>query len=176
MANQTPVVRQAGVVAVRNGQICLVSSRSGKRWVVPKGCIEPGKSAGEIARFRKPGEEAGLVGLLHGEPLGSYVDQKDGFICHVIVFMMTVTSVVEAYPKRHQRIWIAVPLVRIVESRMWGWPRSCGTTLKHGRVHRRQTKARVWRSRSLRFGFRFGLRCRVRRLAWRHVLRRLVQR
>ena len=107
MANQ-PVIRQAGVVAVRNGQICLVSSRNGKRWVVPKGCIELGKTAGEIA-LQEAWEEAGLVGLLQSEPLGSYVYEKDGFVCHVILFAMNVTGSVDAYPEAgmRQRIWLA---------------------------------------------------------------------
>ena len=110
MANQL-VIRQAGVVAVRNGQVCLVSSRNGKRWVVPKGCIEPGKSAGEIA-LQEAWEEAGLVGLLQGEPLGSYVYEKDGFVCHVILFAMNVTGVVDSYPEAgmRQRIWLAPAL------------------------------------------------------------------
>ena len=107
MANQ-PVIRQAGVIAVRNGQVCLVSSRNGKRWVVPKGCMEPGKSAGEIA-LQEAWEEAGLVGLLQGEPVGSYVYEKDGFVCHVILFAMNVTGVVDSYPEAgmRQRIWLA---------------------------------------------------------------------
>ena len=107
MANQ-PVIRQAGVVAVKNGQVCLVSSRNGKRWVVPKGCIELGKSAGEIA-LQEAWEEAGLVGILRSEPLGSYVYEKDGFVCHVIVFEMLVTSIGENYPEAgmRQRIWLA---------------------------------------------------------------------
>ncbi|MCA1686963.1 MAG: NUDIX hydrolase [Planctomycetia bacterium] len=107
MANQ-PVIRQAGVVAVRNGQVCLVSSRNGKRWVVPKGCMEPGKSAGEIA-LQEAWEEAGLVGLLQGEPLGSYVYEKDGFVCHVILFAMNVTGVVDSYPEAgmRRRIWLS---------------------------------------------------------------------
>jgi len=111
MANHAPLIRQSGVVAIRNGQICLVSSRNGKRWVVPKGCIEPGRSAGEIA-LQEAWEEAGLVGLLQAEPLGSYVYEKDGFVCHVIVFAMNVTSAVDSYPEAgmRQRIWLAPTL------------------------------------------------------------------
>lgn len=107
MAIQAGLIRQAGVVPVRSGQVCLVTSRSGKRWVVPKGCIEPGRSAGEIA-LQEAWEEAGLVGLLQQEPLGSYIYEKDGFVCHVIVFLMNVTGVVEAYPETglRQRVWM----------------------------------------------------------------------
>jgi 8-oxo-dGTP pyrophosphatase MutT (NUDIX family) len=109
MATQTGLIRQAGVVPLRNGQVCLVSSRSGKRWVVPKGCMEAGKSAGEIA-LQEAWEEAGLVGLLQHEPIGSYVYEKDGFVCHVIVFLMNVTSTVDTYPEAgmRQRIWLTL--------------------------------------------------------------------
>ena len=44
----TEEVRQAAAIPVKDGQVCLVTSRSGKRWVIPKGCLEPGKTAGEI--------------------------------------------------------------------------------------------------------------------------------
>lgn len=107
MAMMTGLIRQAGVVPMLNGQLCLVTSRSGKRWVIPKGCIEAGKSAGEIA-LQEAWEEAGLVGLLQQEPLGSYVYEKDGCICHVIVFEMQVTSAIDNYPEAgmRQRTWM----------------------------------------------------------------------
>lgn len=107
MATQQGLIRQSAVVAIRNGQVCLVTSRSGKRWVVPKGCVEQGKSAGEVA-LQEAWEEAGLVGLLAAEPLGSYVYEKDGFVCHVIVFLMNVTGQMEAFPEAgmRQRAWL----------------------------------------------------------------------
>jgi len=49
MANLPGLVRQAAAIPILCGQVCLVSSRSGKRWVIPKGCLEPGKTAAEIA-------------------------------------------------------------------------------------------------------------------------------
>ena len=106
MATQPGLIRQAAAVAMRDGQVCLVSSRNGKRWVVPKGCMEPGKTAGEIA-LQEAWEEAGLVGLLGPEPIGSYVYDKDGFVCHVIVFRMDVTEQRDSYPEAgmRQRLW-----------------------------------------------------------------------
>ena len=62
---------------MRAGQVCLVTSSSGKRWVVPKGCMEPGKTAGELA-LQEAWEEAGLVGVLQPEPVGSYLYEKFG--------------------------------------------------------------------------------------------------
>src|ERR1700741_1808514 len=110
MATQPGLIRQAAVIPFRNGQVCLVSSRSGKRWVVPKGCIEPGKTTAEIA-LQEAWEKAGLVGLLDHEPIGSYVYEKDGFTCHVIVFLLTVTDAVEVYPEANmrQRVWLSIP-------------------------------------------------------------------
>jgi 8-oxo-dGTP pyrophosphatase MutT (NUDIX family) len=110
MAIQTALVQQAGVVPLRNGQVCLVSSRSGKRWVVPKGCMEPGMTAGAVA-LQEAWEEAGLVGILRPEPIGSYVYEKDGATCHVIVFVMEVTDAVESYPEAdlRDRVWLSLP-------------------------------------------------------------------
>jgi hypothetical protein len=50
-----------------------------------------------------------LVGLLEPEPIGSYVYQKDGFTCHVIVFLMEVTSEEAAWPEQsfRQRRWLS---------------------------------------------------------------------
>jgi 8-oxo-dGTP pyrophosphatase MutT (NUDIX family) len=102
-------IRQAAALPMRDGEVCLVTSRNGKRWVAPKGCMEPGKTAGQIA-LQEAWEEAGLVGLLEPEPIGSYVYQKDGFTCHVIVFLMEVTSEATAWPEQsfRQRRWLSV--------------------------------------------------------------------
>jgi 8-oxo-dGTP pyrophosphatase MutT (NUDIX family) len=110
MRIEPTLVRQAGAVPVRAGQVCLVTSRSGKRWVVPKGHMEPGKSASEIA-LQEAWEEAGLVGLVRHDPLGSYFYEKDGLLCHVIVFQLEVTAQADAYPEvgQRQRIWLPAP-------------------------------------------------------------------
>lgn len=102
-------IRQAAALPVRDGEVCLVTSRNGKRWVAPKGCMEPGKTAGQIA-LQEAWEEAGLVGLLEPEPIGSYVYQKDGFTCHVLVFLMEVTSEAATWPEQsfRQRRWLSV--------------------------------------------------------------------
>jgi 8-oxo-dGTP pyrophosphatase MutT (NUDIX family) len=113
MATLPGLIRQAGAVPVKNGQVCLVTSRNGKRWVVPKGCMEPGKTAGEVA-LQEAWEEAGLLGLLQPEPIGSYLYEKDGFTCYVTVFLMQVTGTVENYPEStlRQRCWL--PLAQAV--------------------------------------------------------------
>jgi 8-oxo-dGTP pyrophosphatase MutT (NUDIX family) len=101
------LLRQAAAIPVRAGQVCLVSSRSGKRWVIPKGCLEPGKTAGEIA-LQESWEEAGLTGVLSPEPVGSYIYEKAGLTCHVVVFLLQVAQAVDDFPEREvrERVWV----------------------------------------------------------------------
>ncbi len=110
MAITSGLLRQAAAIPVKNGEVCLVSTRSGKRWVVPKGCMEPGKTSGEIA-LQEAWEEAGLVGTLLPEPVGSYVYDKAGTTCFVTVFLMQVTGVAGDWPERlvRQRCWLTFP-------------------------------------------------------------------
>jgi 8-oxo-dGTP pyrophosphatase MutT (NUDIX family) len=98
---------QAAAIAFREGRICLVTSRSRKRWVVPKGCLEDGKTAGEIA-LQEAWEEAGLVGKLHKRPLGSYSYEKAGQRYRVTVFRMLVLEVKEVWPEKdwRKRSWV----------------------------------------------------------------------
>ncbi len=107
MPSSSSVIRQAGVIPIDGDRICVVSSRGGKRWVVPKGCLEPGKSSAEIA-LQEAWEEAGLVGVLQSDPIGTYLYEKSGFTCHVTIFVMNVTDVAERWPERdlRQRCWL----------------------------------------------------------------------
>jgi 8-oxo-dGTP pyrophosphatase MutT (NUDIX family) len=108
MANASEFIRQAAALPVRNGKVCLVTSSNGKRWVIPKGLIEPGQTAGETA-LQEAWEEAGLVGLLDPEPVGSYVYEKWCGTCHVIVYLMQVTEVANNWPENdlRQRTWLS---------------------------------------------------------------------
>jgi 8-oxo-dGTP pyrophosphatase MutT (NUDIX family) len=109
MASSPSVIRQAGVIALNGERICLVSSRGGKRWVVPKGCLEPNKTAAEIA-LQEAWEEAGLVGILQPDPVGTYLYEKAGFLCHVTVFLMNVTEMADRWPEQdfRERSWLTV--------------------------------------------------------------------
>jgi 8-oxo-dGTP pyrophosphatase MutT (NUDIX family) len=100
-------VRQAAAIPTRDGHVCLVTSRSGKRWVIPKGCLETGKTAGEIA-LQEAWEEAGLLGVLKTEPVGSYLYQKFDIKHFVTVFLLLVTEATEEWPERdlRERVWL----------------------------------------------------------------------
>ena len=108
MLGQDGVLRQAAALPVRDGMVCLITSRNGKRWVAPKGCMEPGKTAAEIA-LQEAWEEAGLTGVLDPDPVGSYFYEKDGLTCHVLVFVMQVTGEAGDWPEQswRERRWLS---------------------------------------------------------------------
>ncbi len=118
MALGSDAIRQAAVIPLMGGKLCLVTSSSGKRWVIPKGRMEPGKTAGEIA-LQEAWEEAGLTGSLLREPVGSYVYEKMGSQFHVIVFLMHVVEAADEFPEAglRDRIWLTPPhaLARVEE-------------------------------------------------------------
>jgi 8-oxo-dGTP pyrophosphatase MutT (NUDIX family) len=101
--------RQAAVIPVRDGRLCMVTSSSGRRWVVPKGQIDPGHTAGEAALV-EAWEEAGLVGALAGEPVGTYAYEKYGRELLVLVFRMLVTEARDDWPERsiRAREWVTL--------------------------------------------------------------------
>lgn len=108
MPTASDLIRQAAAIPLKRGQVCLVTSRSGKRWVAPKGCLEPGMTAGEIA-LQEAWEEAGLTGILDPEPIGSYIYEKASFTYHVTVFLMHVTDAADNWPEEgmRARCWLS---------------------------------------------------------------------
>jgi 8-oxo-dGTP pyrophosphatase MutT (NUDIX family) len=101
------VFRQAAVIPLADGRVGLVTSSSGRRWVVPKGMIDSGHSAGEAALV-EAWEEAGLVGILDPEPVGSYLYEKYGRPHHVVVYVLRVTEEALDWPERdvRNREWV----------------------------------------------------------------------
>jgi 8-oxo-dGTP pyrophosphatase MutT (NUDIX family) len=109
MPTSPETVNQAAAIPLRGGKVCLVTSRSGKRWVVPKGNLEPGKTAGQIA-LQEAWEEAGLSGALQPEPVGSYVYRKADNTYHVTVYLMYVSHADDDWPESGMRLrtWVSV--------------------------------------------------------------------
>jgi 8-oxo-dGTP pyrophosphatase MutT (NUDIX family) len=101
------VLRQAAVIPVADGRVGMVTSSSGRRWVVPKGMIDGGHTAGEAALI-EAWEEAGLVGVLAPDPVGSYLYEKYGRTHHVLVFVLQVTEEAVDWPERdvRKREWV----------------------------------------------------------------------
>lgn len=101
-----PLYRQAGVLAWRReGRkllVALISSFSGRRWVIPKGLVDEGETARESAA-RETEEEAGLRGELSDEPVGEYEYEKWGGVCVVKLYLMRVTEELNDWPEREAR-------------------------------------------------------------------------
>jgi len=75
-------------------EVALVTTSSGKRWSVPKGSIDEGEHPRDAA-IREAEEEAGLKGIVARRPLGRYRHVTDSGRCHVEVYVMRVTKVLE---------------------------------------------------------------------------------
>ena len=75
-------------------EIALVTTSSGKRWIVPKGSIDDGEHARDAA-IREAEEEAGLRGVVAQKPLGRYHHVSDRGGYRVEVYVMRVTKVLE---------------------------------------------------------------------------------
>ena len=100
----------------RNSQleVLLITSLNSKRWIVPKGWPEAELSASENAA-REAFEEAGVMGKISPEPIGSYhylKEKKDGggIPCSVEVFALEVTKQVDDWPEKDARelAWMPV--------------------------------------------------------------------
>lgn len=110
-------IRQAGALTyqVRDGHLwfLLVQSKTLKRWIFPKGNVEPGLSPSESAYF-EAFEEAGVLGTIESRSLGSYSYRKQpergGELCRVRLYPMAVTQVLAFYPEKsiRQREWMQV--------------------------------------------------------------------
>jgi 8-oxo-dGTP pyrophosphatase MutT (NUDIX family) len=116
-------VRQAAVIAIRDGRICLITSSSGKRWLVPKGNLEPGAKLQQTA-LQEAWEEAGLVGTLKADPVGKYEFKKLGRVHQVVVFRMNVKHAKRDWPERKRR------------RRQWLRPRDALSLIEHAKLRK----------------------------------------
>lgn len=86
----------------RGLEVLIITSASGKRWVVPKGVIETNLSPGESA-VKEAAEEAGVAGRLRAPAIGFYEYRKWGGTCHVEMFVLEVEEVHDDWPEAAQR-------------------------------------------------------------------------
>jgi 8-oxo-dGTP pyrophosphatase MutT (NUDIX family) len=107
MATVSDCIYQAAAIPVKAGLICLISSSSGRRWVIPKGCLERNMTTAETA-LQESWEEAGVVGVLSEQPVGTYLYDKYGATCHVTVYLMQVTRIAKEWPEAgwRRRRWL----------------------------------------------------------------------
>jgi 8-oxo-dGTP pyrophosphatase MutT (NUDIX family) len=88
-------------------EILLVTTRTTKRWVIPKGWTMDGKADFEAAAIEAY-EEAGVVGVADIAPVGRYgylkiLQSGKPRRVNVRVFAMAVNEVLMEWPERHER-------------------------------------------------------------------------
>ena len=87
-------------------EFCLITSLTSGRWGFPKGLIDPGETPAQAA-LKEAYEEAGLRGLIVGNPLGEYQYAKWGSLLTVTTFLMEVSQAEAVWLEadRRQRQW-----------------------------------------------------------------------
>ena len=91
----------------RQVQVLLITSRRTKRWVIPKGWPMSGLKPQDVAATEAV-EEAGLVGEIADQPIGSYrylkrLKGERTMAVQVIVFPFLVDQHVQAFKEQGQR-------------------------------------------------------------------------
>lgn len=119
MANKRDVRTQFGALCYRiqNGkvQVLLVTSRTSKRWIIPKGWPMPGETPAEAA-LTEAFEEGGVTGQTFNLCIGFYSytkimkDDEDDLPCAVSVFPVRVKKLKKTYPevKERRRKWFSL--------------------------------------------------------------------
>jgi phosphohistidine phosphatase len=107
------IYRQSAALPYRgqgdNLEVLLITSRGGRRWLPPKGIVEPGMTAPESAA-KEAFEEAGVRGEISERGLGSYRQPKWGGVCEIEVFPMSVTAELSDWPEAsiRRREWLPI--------------------------------------------------------------------
>ncbi|ACK69437.1 NUDIX hydrolase [Gloeothece citriformis PCC 7424] len=93
MGKQSSYIEQSAVIPyqIRDGEleILLITTRKKKRWIIPKGIVEPNMTP-HASAAQEAFEEAGVIGEVFPEVLGSYTYQKFGGTCRVKIFLLRV--------------------------------------------------------------------------------------
>ncbi len=97
---------QSGVVPFRikegTYEVLLIRSRKDKRWIFPKGIIEPDMSPVDSAK-KEAFEEAGIEGKVSPEYYVNYKYKKWGGVCEVKIYSMFVEKVLDDWPENFRK-------------------------------------------------------------------------
>lgn len=108
--------RQAGALpyAIVEGRLAflLITTRKTGRWIFPKGGIEPGLTPWESAA-KEALEEAGVVGEIAHEPVGSYrtcLGGSGSVLIDVDLYPLRVTNQLDDWREKGQRLrhWVTL--------------------------------------------------------------------
>jgi len=109
----TELYKQAAAIPFRekdsNLEILLITSRNKKKWIIPKGLIDPGDSA-PFTALKETIEEAGVKGEVFPEIIGTFEYLKWGGVCKVSVFAMQVDTIMDAWEEMafRKRRWFDI--------------------------------------------------------------------
>ena len=104
---------QSGVIPFRRDgdelKVLLITTLRRKRWIIPKGVIEPELSPQESAEMEAY-EEAGIKGDVSPDLIGEYEYRKWGGVCHVKVYLLEVKEIMEEWPESElrERKWMGI--------------------------------------------------------------------
>ncbi|MBD2435332.1 NUDIX hydrolase [Nostoc sp. FACHB-110] len=107
------IFQQSGVIPYRcqngNVEVLLITSRDRNNWVIPKGGICKGMSPPASAA-KEAWEEAGIIGQVDVNKVGTYRYRKRGKIYRVQMYLLLVEMLSEDYPEvgQRQREWLDV--------------------------------------------------------------------
>ena len=122
MSPEPRLIRQVCAIPYRRRgdqvEFCIITSLENKRWIFPKGIIDPGETYAQTA-LKETLEEAGLRGSIVGEPLGEYQDAKWGAQLTVLVVLMEVSRCDQEWQESQfrQRRWVSRDEAREMLSR-----------------------------------------------------------
>ncbi|MCP5374376.1 MAG: NUDIX hydrolase [Hyphomicrobiales bacterium] len=108
-----PGFRQSAALPYRRTkggcEVLLITSRTNRRWIIPKGLIEPNMTAPQSAAL-EAFEEAGVRGKMCDACLGTYGVEKYGTQGTVEVYAMRVTEELDKWPEQadRQRQWLPI--------------------------------------------------------------------
>ena len=104
---------QVAVIPVRatgpDVEVCLIRRIGRRHWGIPKGFIDEGKTAVDAA-LTEAREEAGLLGRIVGDAIGTYEYEKWGDRLVVAVYVMRVVDVLPVWDEMdaRERRWTTV--------------------------------------------------------------------
>lgn len=83
-------------------EIMMITTTKRKRWIIPKGIVEPDMTPSDSAA-KEAMEEAGVEGEVSPNSIGKYHYKKWGGLCRCDVFPMRVTTVHDDWLERDER-------------------------------------------------------------------------
>lgn len=98
--------RQSSVVPYRiindGVEIMMITSIRRRRWIIPKGVVEPDMTPQDSAA-KEAFEEAGIEGVVASEPLGRYHYKKWAGTCRCDVYAMKVETIHDQWQEQEER-------------------------------------------------------------------------